>query len=128
MSEVTRALILRHWELANARRWEEFSTLLAEDLYYEVPQTAEYIDSGHGYLEMFRTWPGDWQASIQHLVCDGAKAVCLIDFIVDAERMTGISFFELRSGRIIKVTDYWPEPYEPPPRATSFMKRRGRSV
>ncbi len=124
MSETTRDLILRHWRLANARQWDAFETLLAPDLGYEVPQTREYIDSGPGYSEMFRTWPGDWTATVQHLVCDGDKAVCVIDFAVAGATMTGISIFERRGGLIVKVTDYWPEPYEPPPRQTAHMKRR----
>ncbi len=53
MSEQTRALIQKHWDLANGRQWAEFRTLLADDLAYEVPQTREYIDSGQGYFEMF---------------------------------------------------------------------------
>ena len=55
---------------------------------------------------------------------DGDKAVCVIDFDVAGDRMTGISIFERRGGLIVKVTDYWPEPYEPPPRQTAHMKRR----
>jgi hypothetical protein len=93
-------------------------------LLYEVPQTREYVEGGHGYLEMFSTWPGDWKASIKHLVCEESKAVCVIDFAVGAESMTGISIFEVNDGVIAGVTDYWPEPYEPPPRATPLMKRR----
>jgi hypothetical protein len=38
--------------------------------------------------------------------------------------MTGISFFRLSPrNRIAQVTDYWPEPYEPPPRASRFVER-----
>ena len=128
MTNTTREIIHRHWELANSRRWQEFATLLAPDLYYEVPQTQEYIETGLGYLEMFKTWPGNWIASIKQLVCDGDNAVCIIDFHVDESTMTGISIFALREGRISKVTDYWPAPYEPPPRATQYMQRRNPSA
>jgi hypothetical protein len=38
--------------------------------------------------------------------------------------MTGISIFELRAGLISRVTDYWPEAYDPPPRSTPHLKRR----
>lgn len=124
MSMQTRALIQAHWSLANAREWSQFSRLLHPALLYEVPQTREYVEGGHGYVEMFSTWPGDWKASIKHLVCDESKAVCVIDFAVGAESMTGISIFEVNDGVITGVTDYWPEPYEPPPRATPLMKRR----
>lgn len=124
MAEITRALILQHWSLANERRWTEFELLLAPDLYYEAPQTREYIESGFGYLEMFRTWPGDWKATIKQLICEGDRAISVIDFDVGDEKMTGISIFQIRDGVICKVTDYWPDPYEPVPRATEFLKRR----
>ena len=118
-----RDLVTTHWQLANQRRWDEFAALLDASLRYEVPQTREYIDSGEGYLEMFRTWPGDWQARVRELVCDEDKAVCIIDFVVGEETMTGISVFVVRDGRIVQVTDYWPAPYEPPPRATRWLQR-----
>jgi len=124
MSERTRTAIQRHWDLANARRWDEFGQLLHAELLYELPQTREYIDSSAGYLELFSTWPGDWTATITHLVCEEARAICVIDFLVGSEVTTGISIFELTDGRISRVTDYWPEPYEPPARSTPHMKRR----
>jgi SnoaL-like domain len=124
MSQSTRALILQHWSLANERRWKEFQLLLAPDLYYEAPQTCEYIESGFGYFEMFRTWPGDWKATVKQLICEDDKGISIIDFEVGEEKMTGISIFETRDGLICKVTDYWPSPYEPAPRATEHVKRR----
>jgi ketosteroid isomerase-like protein len=124
MSDSTRALILRHWDTANRRDWAAFADLLHPELRYEVPQTREYLDSGPGYLDLFRTWPGAWRAEIRHLVCEDAKAVCLVDFVVGGEVETGISIFELTEGRIRRVTDYWPAPYEPPPRQTPHLRRR----
>lgn len=124
MSQPTRTLILQHWNLANARRWSEFARLLHPALRYEVPQTREYIESGAGYLEMFRTWPGEWVAMIRHLVCEESEAICVIDFVVGDETMTGISIFECSGELISRVTDFWPEPYEPPPRSTPALKRR----
>ncbi len=124
MTGSLRALIEEHWRAANAREWNVFAALLDPALRYEVPQTREYCDSGEGYLEMFRTWPGDWRATLQHLVCDGDKAICVIDFVVGETSMTGITIFRATGGRIVEVIDYWPDPYEPPPRATPLLKRR----
>lgn len=122
--EATRQRILRHWSLANERRWDEFATLLHADLHYEVPQTREYIDSAAGYLDMFRTWPGAWKGEIKDLVCAEHRAVSVIEFRVGTEVMTGITIFGFDHGKIVSVTDYWPDPYEPPPRQTTFVKRR----
>jgi hypothetical protein len=117
-------VISAHWSLANERKWEEFAELLHPDLKYEVPQTREYIDSGEGYLDMFRTWPGDWKAEVLHMVCEQAKAISIIEFKVGKAVMTGITVFNVSHGKIVSVTDYWPEPYEPPQRISSFLRRR----
>ncbi len=117
-------IILRHWSCANGRDWEGFAALLDPDLRYEVPQTCEYIESGAGYLDMFRTWPGAWQATIKTLVCEDAKAVCIIEFIIGTDVEMGISVFEIANGKIVAVTDYWPATYEPPTRQSAHLKRR----
>lgn len=123
MSEATKTLIQSHWSSANARNWEAFAALLAPQLRYDVPQTREYIEGAHGYLDMFRSWPGAWQATVKSLVAEDSKAVCIVDFVVESDTITGISVFEVEAGRIVKVVDYWPERYEPPPRASKPMKR-----
>ena len=124
MADTTRDLILTHWRLANARDWPAFARLLHPALTYDVPQTREYIETGAGYLDMFVTWPGDWQAEIRRLVCEPQQAVCIIDFKVGGEVMTGISVFDVADGLITRVTDYWPDPYDPPPRTSAHLKRR----
>jgi hypothetical protein len=124
VAESVRELIQLHWKLANERRWTEFAELLAPDLGYEVPQTREYADSGASYLELFKTWPGDWTATICTLVCEAQRAVCIVDFAVDDAVMPGISIFGVTGGRIAQVTDFWPAPYEPPIRMTPLLKRR----
>lgn len=128
MPENTKAIIESHWSTANSRDWDAFAALLHPELRYEVPQTREYIEGAVGYVDLFRTWPGDWRAAVTALVCEGSNAVCIIDFIVGADTMTGISLFALVGDRIVKVVDYWPEPYEPPPRASTHMKRAAREA
>lgn len=109
MAERTRNIIEAHWRSANARDWDTFAALLDPDLVYEVPQTRERARGAAGYLDVFRTWPGDWRAGIQELICEPAAAVCRVDFVVDGRSMTGISFFRLSpAGLITRVTDHWP--------------------
>lgn len=120
----TRAAVQAHWQSANARDWAAFAALIHPELFYDCPQTREYIDAGEGYVEMFRTWPGDWRATIRHLVCEPDKAVCSFDFTIGSSTETGISVIEFDAGLVRRITEWWPAPYEPPPRATPWMKRR----
>lgn len=123
MPDTARQLILRHWELANARDWDAFARLLHPGLVYEVPQTRERAAGAEGYLDLFRTWPEPWRADVQRLVAEPDCVVCQIDFVAGEQHMTGIGFFGLRNGLIAHVTDWWPEPYEPPPRQTAHLQR-----
>jgi hypothetical protein len=116
--------IQSHWDLSNARDWDAFQHLLHPSLQYDCPQTREYIEGAFGYLEMFRTWPGDWKAQIQKLICNEQEGLSVINFEVGTEVMRGLSIFEFKDGLIAKVTDYWPEEYDPPARATQHLKRR----
>lgn len=118
-----RTLIDAHWYAANTRDWPAFAALLHEHLRYDVPQTREYIDGRDGYLALFQTWPGNWRARITQLVCDESRGVCVIAFDDGSGPETGITVFETADGLISRVTDYWPAPYEPPPRTTPHMQR-----
>lgn len=119
----TREIIAAHWAYANQTDWQSFSQLLADDLYYEVPQTREYLQGGPAYLDMFKTWPGPWQVEIKELICEADKAISVIDFHSQGETQRGLSVFQLQDGKICKVTDYWPEAYEPPQRVCVYMQR-----
>jgi diamine N-acetyltransferase len=124
----TRSIIEAHWDAANRRDWKAFQALLHADLRYEVPQTREYVAGAPGYLDLFVTWPGDWQADVRSIVCEGDRATSVIGFrTVDGEA-TGITLFRVEDGRIREVTDYWPEPYEPPPRRSGYVKRHDAPV
>lgn len=118
-----RTIVERHWAFANARDWDGFARLLSPALRYDVPQTREYIETGEGYLDMFRTWPGQWTARVKNLVCEGDEAICIIDFVVGDQTVTGISVFRIGQEKIVAVTDYWPDPYDPPPRLSAHMRR-----
>lgn len=36
-----------------------------------------------------------------------------------------IKFFELRDGKIVRETDYWPEPYDAPEWRAQWVERMG---
>jgi hypothetical protein len=79
-----------------------------------VPQTSERITGKERYLSVNQEYPGDWQLSVTRLVADGSTAAASMNFTVGDERMVGVTFFELDGDLISRVTDFWPEPYEPP--------------
>jgi predicted ester cyclase len=103
------------WAAAEAREWDAFAGTLAEDVVYTLPQTRERISGRERYVEFNREYPGDWHLRIERIVAEPGQVVSWVHFTVGLEEMYAISFFTGdESGRISAVTDFWPEPYEPP--------------
>jgi ketosteroid isomerase-like protein len=123
MAEPLENLIQRYWTAAAARDWNSFGELVHEQVLYEVPQTQERVRGRSAYVEFNATYPGDWSLEIEHIVANGQQAVSKVAFDVDGETATGITFFEFRDGLIARITDYWPESYEPPARMTDRIER-----
>jgi len=113
-TEQTRAMVRQYYDSLIERDWDAFVALLTEDVRYEMPQTSERITGKERYLRFNQEYPGDWQLSVTRLVADGSTAAASSNFTVGNERMVAMTFFELDGDLISRVTDFWPEPYEPP--------------
>lgn len=110
-----RKAVESYWAAADARDWEAFAELLAEDVVYTLPQTRERISGRERYVGFNREYPGDWHVQIERVIAETGQAVTWTRVTVGLEQMHAITFFTAdASGRIATVTDFWPEPYEPP--------------
>ncbi|MET7988670.1 MULTISPECIES: nuclear transport factor 2 family protein [unclassified Streptomyces] len=110
-----RKAVESYWATADARDWEAFAELLTEDVVYTLPQTRERISGRERYVEFNREYPGDWHVRIERVMAEPGQAVTWTRFTVGLEEMHAITFFTTDArGRIATVTDFWPEPYEPP--------------
>ncbi|RZU77003.1 SnoaL-like protein [Micromonospora kangleipakensis] len=118
------ATVLAYWAACEARDWERFGTLLADDMVYDLPQTRERIHGRAAYLRFNQEYPGDWHVSVVRAVGDGRRAATLITVTVDGTPTPATTFFDLdESGLIQAITDFWPEPYDPPAGREHLVQR-----
>ncbi|MEI5526455.1 nuclear transport factor 2 family protein [Streptomyces brasiliscabiei] len=112
------------WATAESRDWAAFAETLAADVVYDLPQTRELIRGRERYLEFNRDYPADWHARIERIVAEPGQVVTWIHVTVGLEEMYAISFFTGDGdGRIAAITDFWPEPYEPPAGREHLVER-----
>jgi ketosteroid isomerase-like protein len=101
-----------------ARDWEAWTALLHPDVVYEIPQSRERIRGRDRYLQFNREYPGDWHLRPRVVIADEQHAVVWFAWSLDGRPDEGsadaMAFFEFADGLITRVTDFWPEPYEPP--------------
>jgi ketosteroid isomerase-like protein len=115
---------LAYWATLEARDWAAFGALLADDLVYELPQTRERIRGRDAYLRFNVEYPGDWHARVSRVVGEGRHAATWVRVSVGAESQDALTFLELDDrGLVVRVTDFWPEPYEPPPGREHLVER-----
>jgi hypothetical protein len=120
----TRDAVAAYWSAANARDWAAFARLLADDVVYELPQTRERIRGRDTYLSFNVEYPGDWHAVIERIVADERHAASWIRMRVDGSEQPALSYFDLTDDhRIRAITEFWPEPYEPPAGREHLVER-----
>jgi hypothetical protein len=110
----SRALVSAYWAAAEARDWEAFGRLLADDVVYEAPMSHERVSGKAAYLRFnadgFTT---DWHLSVARIVADEQTAASWIQMTDAGETYPGLTFFDIGDGLIVAITDFWPEAYEP---------------
>jgi len=106
-----------------ARDWPAFAELLDADVVYEVPQTRERIRGRDRYVTFNAEYPGPWHIEPQVVLADEQHGSLLFRWILGEESSLAIAFFEFAGDRIVKIIDFWPEPYDPPPGREHLTER-----
>ena len=79
--------------------------------------------AARSYVQFNAEFPGDWHVEPRVIVADEHDGSLLFQWILDGESSLAIAFFEFDGGAITKITDFWPEPYEPPPGREHLVER-----
>jgi ketosteroid isomerase-like protein len=109
-------VVAAYWAAAEARDWEAFGALLADDVIYRGPQTREQVRGRAAYVRFnVEGFAYDWHLTAQQIVGEGQHAASWIEFTGQEGSQPGLCFFELAdNGQITRITDFWPDPYELP--------------
>jgi hypothetical protein len=111
-----------------ARDWEAWESLMSPDVVYVMPQTHERIRGRAAYREFNETYPGEWHLTPHLVIGNDWQAVVWFHWRLDApdgssETGDAQAFFEFdTAGAIVKVTDFWPEPYDTPARPAGMVE------
>ena len=117
-------LVDRFIETLEARDWEGWASLLDPEVVFEIPQSRERIRGRDRYLQFNQEYPGDWHLRLKVSIADTEHGVAWFGWEVDgSESGDAMAFFTFSDGLITSVTDFWPEPYEPPPGHEHLVER-----
>jgi predicted ester cyclase len=118
-------VVAAYWAAAEARDWNAFGALLADDVIYRGPQTREQVRGRDAYIRFnVEGFPYDWHVTVQRIVGEGQRAASWTEFTGPEGTQPGLCFFDLADdGKIAVITDFWPEPYELPVSRAHLVER-----
>ena len=120
-----RTVVEAYWAAAEARDWEAFGALVADDVLYQASQTRERVRGRAAYVRFnVEGFPGPWHLEVQRIIADVSQAVSWVEFTGPDGRQPGLCFFELDgAGLIARIDDFWPDPYELPASRAHLVER-----
>lgn len=104
------------WRLMATNDFHAVKAVLSEDFILEWPQSGERIRGAENFARMNTEYPahGRWTFDIHRIVDGGAEAVSDVSVTDSVQKGRAISFFTLRDGKVSKIVEFWPEPFEAP--------------
>ena len=123
MSRTAGALARELWRLFDEARFADALPLLAPDFVCAWPQTGEVFRGAANFIAVQENYPGRWRCTVEHLVENGEEAVTRTRVSDGTSHTFALSFFAAREERIRRLTEFWADPYDPPPERQRWAER-----
>lgn len=117
------ALVTQFWRLMDAAGFAGAATLLADEYTCDWPQSRERIRGRENFVAVNAHYPGRWHIVLRRLIASGGDVSTEVVMTSGDETITAVSFFEVHNGKIMRETDYWPEPYDAPAWRAAWVER-----
>lgn len=124
--ETVRQVVERYWQAMNTNDWRAASELLHDEYLLDYPQSGERFRGHDHFIALNADYPaaGPWRFTVHRIVADEQAAVSDVSVTAPSVTARVVSFFELRDGKIWRVTEYWPDPFE----AAAWRARLAESI
>lgn len=123
--KTARDVIQEFWRLMATNDFHAVAAVLADDFVLDWPQSKERIRGADNFAGLNAAYPaeGPWAFTINRIVAAGNEVVSDVSVTDGALNARAISFFTVECGKITRMMEYWPEPYDPPFDRMQFVER-----
>lgn len=110
-----RAALERMFEAFESGDWDAAVADFGDDFVQEWPQSGERLTSKAACLAVYRGYPGGPPSlSVSRLLGEGDHWTVEAEMHYGPALVRAVSIFEFRDGKIVRETDYFSDPFEPP--------------
>ena len=117
-------VVREFWRLMASNDFDSVRAVLAPGFVLEWPQSRERIRGGERFARMNSEYVahGRWQFTINRIVGGDGEAVSDVSVTDGVQHARAISFFSIDDGRISRLVEFWPEPYDAPPNRSHLVE------
>ena len=128
MAEVENQVILDRlydqvW-LAESPDFNVMDEVFADDAVLEYPQSGERIRGRANVRAVEENYPGLPKVTVRRKVVAGDLGLVESDLDYQVKPYQSVSIFDFEDGKIVRLTQYFPEPFEAPESRTRWVERR----
>jgi ketosteroid isomerase-like protein len=104
------------WLLMATNDFDQVTRLLANEFVLDYPQSKERIRGPENFVQFNREYPahGPWQFTVHRIVGNETEAVSDVTVSDTVTSARAISFFTVSNGKVTRIVEFWPEPYDAP--------------
>lgn len=123
-TESAAEVVERYWALMATNDFNAVGDILANDFQLEWPQSNERIRGREKYAAMNAAYPaaGRWAFHVHRIVGGEGQAVSDVTVTDGSRSDRAISFFSVAYGKILRIVEFWPEPYPAPEHRRPFVE------
>jgi len=113
------------WKALQAGDWDTAGRYLHDEFVQEWPQSGERIIGRDNAIAIEQSFPGGLPTMrFRRTLADGDLAVLEVELTyADGSRYLGASILELRGGKVVRETDYYAQPFQPPEWRAQWVER-----
>ncbi|MFM0152177.1 nuclear transport factor 2 family protein [Paraburkholderia sediminicola] len=118
-------VVQEFWRLMATNNFHAVAAVLAQDFVLEWPQSKERIRGAANFAQLNTEYPaqGPWVFTINRIVGSENEAVSDVSVTDGVQHARAISFFTVEHGKITRMVEFWPDPYEAPFDRAQFVER-----
>ncbi len=108
-------IVQEFWRLMSTNDFKRVARVLSPGFVLEWPQSKERIRGSDRFVKMNEEYPanGPWEFTLDRLVGNDSEVVTDVMVTDGTISARAITFFTISAGKIDRIVEFWPYPYEP---------------
>ena len=123
--ESPREVVEQFWAAIGRNDFKAAAAFLSNEYVLEWPQSGERIRGPENFVALNEHYPaaGPWRSRVDHIVAEDNHVATDVTVTDGATTARALTFSEVRDGKIVRQTEYWPDPFEAAPWRAQWVER-----